>query len=90
MVPTFPDVSRLSVEPVLVRGIPVKLGELLSLTEKARHLPGAPSASERWHKQLSSEALSAARDGQREYAKELISFLRSRRELRDWAARHGY
>jgi hypothetical protein len=82
MVPTFPDVSRLSVEPVLVRGIPVKLGALL--TGNARNVPGAPGAAERWYSSLFSEVRSAMRDGQRDYARALAYFLFTCR------ARRGY
>jgi hypothetical protein len=90
MSPTFPDASRLAVEPVLVRGIPVKLGDLLCLSGKAHHLPGALSASERWYTQLFSEVRVALRDGQRDYARALASFLFTCREHRDWLARQGY
>ena len=82
MVPTFPDASRLSVEPVLVRGVPVRLGALL--TGNARNVPGAPGAAERWRATLLAEVRSALRDGQRDYARALASFLFECR------ARRGY
>lgn len=104
MTPTFPSLDGIETQPVLVHGIPVRLGELLSGTGKARTLPGAFLAAEYWHTKLTSEtrdALAECRreracgrealaEERREYARGLFRFVRDCHDIRVAVSRWRY